>query len=286
MVDACHVDIRFVGSFEVRHCGLPYKLAVAGPTLLLLQYLLSFPDRLIRRETLGDLFWPERPQSNQRSALNSALWRIKKPLAALGCDTRTQGDAVAVVLSPHASSDVQRLDAAVGAAMQQRGDAAAMEMLRRAVADTRGAYLEGTDEGWAEVERERIGLQQLRGLIILMRDFAEAGDYESALDCGRRILQLDPWREAVLCEVMWLHVMNGERVRALACFDSFAAAIQNELGIAPMAETRAVCAMIRGDATGGLPPDTRRRGRDALDALLVPIVDARRAVYAALRQPH
>lgn len=103
-----------------------------------------------------------------------------------------------------------------------------------------GTPLDGVDDDWAEIERERLAALRIRALSTAMRLLAAEQRYEEAIEIGRRILVLDPYRECALQEMLCLHVLNGQRPRALQFFDEFAAALEADLGITPMPETRAL----------------------------------------------
>jgi DNA-binding SARP family transcriptional activator len=116
------------------------------------------------------------------------------------------------------------------------------------------------DDQWAVVERERLTIIQLRGRGLMMRSLAEECRYEEALEYGHSILAIDPFRESTLREVMWLHVLNGERPRALRLFQEFRASLFEEMGISPTTETHALREHIAQDSLDavvrpGLDPD-------------------------------
>ena len=53
------------------------ELGPAGRGLA--SFLFAYPSRPHRRERLADLFWPELDAERARRALNSAIWRMRKP---------------------------------------------------------------------------------------------------------------------------------------------------------------------------------------------------------------
>src|SRR4051812_28269611 len=65
-------------SFSVEGAVLKSDLGPAGR--LLACYLFEFAGRVHRRERLADLFWGETEPDRARSALNTAIWRIRKIL--------------------------------------------------------------------------------------------------------------------------------------------------------------------------------------------------------------
>ena len=60
--------------------GGPCCLRIRGKTLELLRYLILHAGREIRREFIADLLWRNSSERQQRSAMNSAIWRIGKKL--------------------------------------------------------------------------------------------------------------------------------------------------------------------------------------------------------------
>jgi DNA-binding SARP family transcriptional activator len=119
--------------------------------------------------------------------------------------------------------------------------------LVEAVAVYHGPFFDGCSNNWAIVEREKFTSIYLRILSCLTRDCEMQHEYDQALDYARQILAIDPFREQVQCEVMWLCVLVGQRVRALAQYREYQALLADELAIQPMAETRALYELIQSD---------------------------------------
>jgi DNA-binding SARP family transcriptional activator len=144
---------------------------------------------------------------------------------------------------------------------------------------------------WALSEQERVLIIRLRGLILLMHWYGDCRRYEDALEVGRRLLALDPFRESVQIDMMWLYVLNGQRASALKHYDAYSELLDNELAIEPMTETRALYDHIRCDmncsvgqadvmkATGEGPTTQRIK----LDVLFESIELSRRELYRAFR---
>lgn len=134
-----------------------------------------------------------------------------------------------------------------------------------AVACYTGDLLEGFYDDWALRERERLRLLYLDCLGTLLSAHSETGALEPALRCGRQILALDPLREDIHREVIRLDVRYGYRAMALKQYECCRAALEEELGVEPMEETRALCAELlsaatkspRPGATSGTTRETR-----------------------------
>ncbi len=262
-----------MGPFALRLGGLRQPLHLAGNSLRLLMLLAAHHDRGVRRDRLIDVIFPEQDAGRAASALNTAVWRIKNCLAPHeGLGIECIDAVVRLRVTPPACVDTQRIEAAVLAATAAPPGAALDCALRRelilAVEGGRGVFLEGVNEHWVLPLRERYSAVYIEALTLLMRDAAARSEFERALTHGREILGLDPFREGMQCEVMWLYFANGQRVQALRQFRSLEALLKEELGIEPIPEARALFESIRRAAPvpppGGAMP---WRSADPLSAL-------------------
>ena len=279
------VQIHLFGALSILVRGVPQHLALAGATRSLLQYLCCFPARPVRRDVLVEQFWPSIRIDRRRAALNSAVWRIKKALAPLdGIEIETANDSVNLLIAANVEIDAVRLHYAV----RQAPEALDLDALGAALEACEGPFLDGVEDDWAMIERERLSVIQMRGLTLMMRGLAERRHYEDALGFGRRILAIDPFRESTFREVMCLYVLNGQRARALTEFHDFSEALEDELGIAPMAETLALYDYLSKDNAPS--PDRAgsgshtfiRSGRRGLSDQLTLIERSRRELFRSM----
>jgi DNA-binding SARP family transcriptional activator len=268
---------RLSGPLSGYRGGLPYRLNIAGTTRVLLAYLLAHPDAPQAKEHLGDLLWPCTSETKRRSALNSAVHRLRKALHGLPATLHCGNEAIVLTLAPGSVVDADILRFHVERA--DRGlDAAAAQGLGAILETTQRPFLEGIDGAWAVTLRERLFDLRIRGLAHLMRWHASERRYECALAAGREIVAEDPLRETIQCEVMWLYVLNGERARALRQFDELETRLREELSISPMEETRALHDHIRFGLERALP------GARPIPDRFAAVEDERRAVYATLSE--
>ena len=107
-----------------------------------------------------------------------------------------------------------------------------------------GDLLEGFYEDWAIRERERLRLLYLDSLATLLTHYSQAGAHDDALRCGQQILALDPLREDIHRELIRLHLQRSHRALALRQYEQCRAVLEEELGVEPMEETRALCAAL------------------------------------------
>lgn len=240
------VNLLGGASFAVDGKVVRSELGPAGR--LLACYLFEFPGRVHRRERLADLFWGDLDQDNARSALNTAIWRVRKLLEAGlsrgGQHLVSVGNDVVLEPAPSMVVDTQKLqDAARRAAKPIEGGALTVhEELELAVAveSYAGPFLDGEDGDWVLEERERLHCLFVRSTVDLMRAAAQRRDYERALELGRRILAHDALRETIQRDVMLLLVLNGQRANAINAFKRLRSLLKLELGIEPMPETKRI----------------------------------------------
>lgn len=243
------LSVTLFGSTLLRRAGEPLNIGLQGTTLELLWFLVICAGRETRREFIADRFWRNSTVDRQRSALNSAVWRIGKklrdhPELRLEVTDRT----LAMKIDPSIPVDAHELCDAVRAACDCDGvTQQAAERLEAALFATEAPFMDGFDGDWTLAERERISNIRFRGMITLMHWHGGNRAYEDALQIGRSLLHQDPYREAVQIDMMWLYVLNGQRVQAIKQYEAFAAVLNKELAIEPMRETRALYDHIRNE---------------------------------------
>ena len=287
-------SICLFGAYPVRVDGLPFRLGISGSTEKLFQYLLVRMEKESRREYLADLFWRGSSSGRQRSALNSAIWRIKRQLRNVdGVELYCDGPAVFLHVNESVHVDATELAAIVHSLSSGDGISEAVaKRLHQALDACDAPFMDGVNSSWVLAERERLFNIQIRGMTILMHWLGQKKCYEDALEIGRRLLAEDPARESAQREVMWLYVLNGQRAQAIRQYLEFEAWLRRELDIEPMPETRALYQHIRLELGASRfreasPPasgnDAESR-RAAFNLLLVAIERSRRDLYEVLSQ--
>jgi DNA-binding SARP family transcriptional activator len=245
-------------SFSVNGTLLRSDLGPAGR--LLACYLFEFNGRMHRRERLADLFWSGIDPDRARSAMNTAIWRIRKilELGSKGAALHlvTIGDDVILEPSQTIQIDTHMLQNAskkmLGRTEFATLDDGDIQAIRRAVDGYAGPFMDGYDDDWVLQERERLHCLFVRSAVELMRTATMQGQYEVALDFGRRILATDPLRESIQREVMLLLALNGQRVEAIRTYQRLMAPLKSELGIEPMPDTKQLYSdIVSGAIFGG-----------------------------------
>jgi DNA-binding SARP family transcriptional activator len=239
-----NVTLLGAASFSVNGAVVKSDFGPAGR--LLACYLFAFPGRVHRRERLADLFWRDFDPAKARSALNTAIWRIRKILdqGQTGASRHlvTVGDDLILEHSCDFQADTYKLESAsrlfLSRSPRNPLSAAELDNLCEAVDIYSGPFLEDRDDDWVLQERERLHCLFVRSSVELMRAAVVERDYEQALNFGRRILAIDPLREGIQRGVMLLLALNGQRVEAIRAYERLSELLRSDLEIDPMPETQ------------------------------------------------
>ena len=285
-------SISLFGAYPVRVDGQPCRLCISGSTKKLFQYLLVNAGKVSRREYLAELFWRGSSAERQRSALNSAIWRIKRQIDDIdGVDLNCDGSAVSLRFDDSVTVDAAVLtDIVHSTSPDVTMSEPVADQLYKALDACDAPFMDGVTSSWVLTERERLFNIQIRGMTILMHWLGQQRLYEDALEIGRRLLAADPARESSQCEVMWLYVLNGQRVQAIRQYQEFQAWLKCELDIEPMPETQALYDHIRLELSAGKSrkptqlsnAQEKEAQRASFNSLLGAIERSRREVYKTL----
>ncbi len=112
----------------------------------------------------------------------------------------------------------------------------------------RGPFMDGEDAEWIIEERERLHSLYVRAGVQLVRLLGSDGRYADAIAFAKKILQTDPFREGLHCDLVLLLVANGQRAEAIQIQESMERKLRSELGIMPMPETLALAHRIKTNA--------------------------------------
>jgi TolB-like protein/Tfp pilus assembly protein PilF len=220
--------LRLLGNFELKGSDGEVVDLPGQKDRALLAILVLAAGTPQSRERLASLLWSDRGDAQARDSLKHALTRIRQCLGdALIADRQTaQLDPSAV------ASDVTRLERLV-----REGTPEALE---QACALCTGDLLDGISirdpgfEDWLQAERQRLRRLHEDALGKLLAPSLPTQTRERA---ARRLLALDPLREAASRALMQIHVERGETVQAIKLFESLRDRLHAELGVRPELET-------------------------------------------------
>ncbi len=252
-----------LGTCGVSTNGRPIRLNVGSEGRNFAAYLFSNPNIVHRREKMLANFWPDAQEKEAKKRLNNTLSSLR-----LVIEKNTTGDPKSIIYSTHdevgaslteeITADAVNLKlsvekeweyAAKGLRVLSEG---CVDALQSAVRSYHGDYLEDFDAQWIQGCRNDYFTYFIRARILLMRHFIGVENYEEAIEQASKILEWDDSREMVLRDLMRLLVINHQRARALACYESFVRELNAQHGLEPMPVTR----KLRDAVVQGLPIDS------------------------------
>jgi DNA-binding SARP family transcriptional activator len=297
--------IQLFGAVRVSHGDQTRDARLIHTVQALLAWLVLNRRTTHAREALAELFWGGQRDDRARSCLSTALWRLKQALEPDGVPPGayliSEGTAVGFNGESNHWLDVAAFEEGVGLLRTLRHRPRnPPDWLRAesAIGHYRGDLLEGFYDDWALRERERLRLLYLDSLATLLTHYSDADALDDALRCGQQILTLDPLREDVHRELIRLHLRRGHRALALNQYEQCRAVLDEELGVEPLEETRALCAgLLPVTSASARSIQTRRPapaaatapggGRSgvavSLRAAAASLDEARKAILEALR---
>jgi DNA-binding SARP family transcriptional activator len=212
----------------------------------LLAYL-AVSEQPQRRATLAALLWPENDEQKARGALRRTLSVLRTALGDRWLDAA--GETIALERTGVRVDVTEFRDSLRGG--------------RYAIADTlyRGDFLEGFSlrdspqfDEWQAAQGDALRVDYADALAHLAANAEREGDLAAAIGHAKRRLALDPLHEPAHRELMRLYARSGDRAAALRQFREATRLLDQELGVAPVAETRALHDSIEAGTLSDEPP--------------------------------
>src|SRR6266540_3607332 len=237
---------------SIQLLGIPLLLLDGEPLSIsrrksraLLFYVAAHTAPVAREQVLA-LFWPDHDRTSAQQILRTSLHGLRK---ALGAALRVSDNALA--LAPDVDVDTRRFESYL---VTPSGD---LETLAATLALYRGDFLAGFSvpdvedfDDWIAATRERYRQLELRGLVMLAQLQVERHDYPAALDSLARALALNPLQEDIQRAAMRAEYLSGDRAGAIRRYEQLRRLLDDELGVPPMDDTRALYDAIIKDEVG------------------------------------
>lgn len=261
------LEVHLLGPPQVAWDGS--VLPVPRRQVRALLYCLATRTQPLPRELLCDLFWPNITDTLARRHLSHLLSHLRKSLPD---DNLLQVTEDEIGLDPQLTwSDTLTFE--------QLGATGTPQALQQAVELYRGHFLSGfslpgcsTFERWASAEGYSFENRYLGALATLIEHSKSSGAYQDAISLAQRYLEVDPLAEGIHRELIALYHITGNRNAAMQQFERCAVALELELGVSPMPETRAVYASVLENRVTVSTGSKMHIIPQALPALEVPLV--------------
>lgn len=225
--------IYLLGQFKLEGDNQQIELR-SRPAQSLLAYLALNAGVTQRREKLSALLWPEATETNARSYLRQALWRIRKSLdsASLAGEGYLKVDDICVAFDNQADF---WLDTAV---LLATAESQSKEDLIKSVRLYRGELLPGFYDEWVIRQRDRLENAYHQKMNMLLEQMIQAEQWDDALKWGEEWIRLGYAPEAAFRALMQAHAGLGDLGMVNATYQRCAESLNLELDLDPSAETQ------------------------------------------------
>ena len=228
------LQLVLLGGFHASAAG--QEIDVPGRKERALLAFLAIPAGEARsRDKLAGLLWSDRGDSQARESLKQAVFKLRKSLDCVRPSPLLADREFVSLEKAAVTVDVAEFEQLIGEGT--------MEALARAAALYRGDLLDGLDlrdaafDEWLLMERQRLRDLAREALAKLVDRQMAGGAHDQAAEAARRLLSLDPLREAAHRALMQIYAAQGQTALALKQYQLCRDALQGELGVKPEAET-------------------------------------------------
>jgi TolB-like protein/DNA-binding SARP family transcriptional activator len=236
------LQLVLLGGFRARADG--QEIDVPGRKERGLLAYLALPAGEARsRDKLAGLLWSDRADSQARESLKQAVFKLRRSLDRVQPPPLVADREFVALDGNTVSVDVAEFEHLI--------DQGTVEALAQAAALYRGDLLDGLDirdeafDEWLLVERQRLR-DRIRGALAkLIEGYMSAKAHDRAAAAARRLLAMDPLREATHRALMQIYNQQGETALALKQYELCREALQGELGARPEPETERLYQTIR-----------------------------------------
>ncbi len=247
------LTITLLGSPQIELDGQEIKVR-RKKAMALLSYL-ALTNRSVRRETLAALLWPEAGASQARAALRTALAHLTRKLGKSWFDSQRQ--TIGLRSSNSVWVDIglfrkllrmcTKHGHAIGAPCQ-----ACLPLMTEAIALYQNDFLLGFTlpdssqwDEWQSYQTEVLRQEFIQTLAQLVGYYDQHDFLKSAILYARRLVTLDRLNEPARRQLMTLLHKSGQTAVALQQYQQLKAALEQELGVVPQAETTQLYHQIR-----------------------------------------
>ncbi len=245
--------IYTMGRFALIRNGGPvtFSRKAQQKPLQMLKALISMGGRNVSKEHLTEVLWADADGDMAHQSFATTLGRLRKLLgyekALLLSDGRLS------LCNRHCWVDVWALERALGQAEKARWggklgkrEAECARLVEKAIAIYQGPFLDGENFcSCLETSRERLRSKFLRCVETTGRHLEDSGQWDMALSCYRKALEVDELAEGFYRRRMICHQKLGQVAEGLSVYRNCKKILSAVLGVEPSPETEAVHRSLR-----------------------------------------
>ena len=254
------VGLYLLGYFELRLGDARIETFRYNKAGALLAYLAVEAGRPHLRESLAEMFWPDRSQGVARTNLRQALLCIRRAFQETEFSTQLleiTPDAIQFNRINGCQVDTNTFEEQFKAVRNHSHEnletcSSCMNRLAAASSLYRGHFLEGMnfDEEpgfyeWVQFHRRYSFHQQMQALHHLTNYHQYLKQYDAAYQYAFCQIKLEPVKESAHRQLMYLFAFTGQRSAAIQQYRICCQTLADELGVEPEPETRALFEQIK-----------------------------------------
>jgi len=209
----------------------------------LFYFLLAHPDG-VRREQVGDLFWPDLSSSKMNSVFHTVLYRLRRALftdCVIYEDGRYRFNE-----GVEWWYDVQDFERLLDGTKETDDQDEQIELFQEALALYRGDYLEEFYSDWCQRERERLRERYLTAAMALADLYYKREDMELSIGVCQSVLARDRYQERAYRRLIRCYAAMDDRAAAIKAYRQCVELLREDLGLDPMPETEELYRQILG----------------------------------------
>jgi ATP/maltotriose-dependent transcriptional regulator MalT/DNA-binding SARP family transcriptional activator len=235
------VKVYTLGRFSLVVDGkvLPSARKTRQKPLLLLKALIALGGREVSEEQFTEILWPDADGDLAHQSLAKTLERLREMLgddrAVLLRDGRlTLNNRYCWVDVWEFERILGRADAARKPGARVPNDGEVARLAERAIALYQGAFLSGeTFCSGIVTHRERLRSKFLRTVVRAGRHWEQAGEWEKAIVCNQKGLEVDPLSEDLYRGLISCNLRMGRAAEAHAVYQRCCKTLSAVLGVNP-----------------------------------------------------
>lgn len=222
--------VKLLGQFSIQLNDQPIEI-LSRPAQALLAYLVLHPRKGFRREKLAGLIWPEASETNARSNLRHALWRIRKAIGEQAGQEYFPADDFTLTFSPDPGCWIDAM-----LVSDKTGQAS--PTLEQQVAAYQGELLPGFYEDWITIERERLQAAFESKIEALIDRLSREKLWPDVIEWAEHWIKLSAAPEPAYRALMIAHARSGHKAKVKETYQRCCEALQREFAVDPSEVTQ------------------------------------------------
>jgi DNA-binding SARP family transcriptional activator/predicted ATPase len=234
------LKVYLLGQFKLQANDQSFNLT-SRPAQSLMAYLVLHPGVEHRRETLAALIWPDTMDSNARSYLRQALWRIRKSFSGTSLSWEDFFQINDLSVNFRVDSDYWLdVDQLVNPALDIKEDE-----LIEIVSCYKGELLPGFYDEWIVLERDRINAAYHQKMSSLLERLLETGQWGEVVNWSEKWILIGSSPEPAYRALMRAYANLGNQTMVVATYQRCVEALSRDLDLDPSPETKQLFEQLR-----------------------------------------